>query len=69
MSNSRYDVYAHKNDRDLRIAVPHGAGLPAHVVASEWELMQPGSSQIIEEADEDIEARGFCFFKLVRSSE
>ena len=27
--------------------------------------MQPGTSEIIEDAADDIAARGFCYFKLV----
>jgi len=42
-----------------------GAGLPGHVDANDWELMPSGTSQIIEDAADDIEARGFCFFQLV----
>jgi len=62
-----YDVYRNKEEPSERMAVAQGAGLPSHVVDSEWELMPPGSSQIIKDADEDIKARGFCYFKLVEA--
>ena len=60
-----YDVYQGSNDPSLRMATMRGAGLPEHVDPNDWVLMPTGSSQIIEDADQDISARGFCFFKLV----
>jgi len=63
-----YDVYRGTKDRTLRMAVLPGAGLPSHVDPKDWEPMEAGTSPIIEDAAEDIEARGFCFFKLVDTS-
>ncbi len=59
------DVYHDKCDPTLRIATLLGAGLPSHVDAEDWELMPAGTSQIIDDADADIEAWGFCLFKMV----
>jgi hypothetical protein len=61
----KLDVYRGTIDPMLRMAVERGHGLPPHVDAADWELMSPGTSQIIEDAMSDIEARGFCFFRLV----
>jgi hypothetical protein len=61
----RYDVYRKKNNPGERMATLPGAGLPSHVSPKDWELMPAGLSQIIEDAAADIEARGFCFYKLV----
>jgi hypothetical protein len=61
----KLDVYRGVTDPTLRMAVEHGKGLPPHVSATDWKLMPSGESQIIEDAVSDIEARGFCFFKLV----
>lgn len=60
-----YNVYQGKKDPSLRMATRPGAGLPRHVHSRDWVLMPSGSSQLIDDRDEDIEARGFCFFKLV----
>lgn len=60
-----YDIYRGTKDRALRMAVLNGAGLPAHVDPIDWEIMPSGSSHVIEEAPDDIAARGFCFFRLV----
>jgi hypothetical protein len=60
-----YDVYRKKADPSERMATRPGAGLPRHVDPDEWELMPAGTSQITDDAEEDIEARGFCYFKLV----
>ena len=62
---SAYDVHRKKTDFSYRMATLPGAGLPDHVDPKEWELMAPGSSPIIEDAAQDIAARGFCFFRLV----
>lgn len=60
-----YDVYRRLSEPSERMAVRPGVGLPDHVDASDWELMPRGSSQVIEDAEGDIAARGFCYFKLV----
>jgi hypothetical protein len=60
-----FDVYRHKIDARQRIATAPGAGMPNHINAEDWELMPAGTSQIIEDAARDIEARGFCFFRLI----
>jgi hypothetical protein len=52
-----YDVYQGTKDPSLRMATLPGAGLPGHVDPNDWVLMPAGSSQIIEDADEDIAAR------------
>ena len=62
---SIFDVYRRKSEPSERIATIALAGLPDHVVASDWELSPSESSQVIEDAPEDIAARGFCYFKLV----
>jgi hypothetical protein len=59
-----FDVYR-GTKAALRMATEPGAGLPAHVRARDWKIMPAESSQLIEDAAEDIAARGFCFFKLV----
>lgn len=60
-----FDVYKNKRDPAERMATAPGAGLPDHVTARELELMPAGASQIIEDVEEDIAARGFCHFKLL----
>jgi len=60
-----FDVYRGTKDRSLRMATLSGVGLPGHADPADWELMPSGTSQIIEDAADDIAARGFCFFKLV----
>jgi hypothetical protein len=47
------------------MATRPGAGLPNHVDPKDWKLMAAGTSQLIDDIDVDIAARGFCFFKLV----
>ena len=42
-----------------------GAGLPSHLVPSEWQLLPAGASPVSDHAEEDIEEFGFCFFRLV----
>ena len=60
----KFDVYRGKADRALRLAVRSGEGLPRHVDPAEWEIMPPGASVTYDRAEEDIKARGFCFYKL-----
>jgi hypothetical protein len=60
-----HDVYQGTADSSLRMATRPGAGLPSHVSAKDWKLMPAGTSQLIDDVDVDIAARGFCFFKLV----
>ena len=67
MSDAVYDVYVKKDDRSLRIATRKGTGLPSHVITGEWELTPSGTSQVIDYAEDDIEARGFCFYCLVNN--
>jgi hypothetical protein len=67
MSAAVYDVYVKKDDRSLRIATRKGTGLPSHVITGEWELTPSGASQVIDDAEDDIEARGFCFYRLVNN--
>jgi hypothetical protein len=64
MGDAVFDVYVKIDDRSLRIATRKGTGLPSHVIASEWVLMPSGASQVIDDAEDDIEARGFCFYRL-----
>jgi hypothetical protein len=66
----QFDVYRRKSDQCQRIAVLLGAGLPVRVSAGmyggtrDWELIK-GPSQVINDAANEIAARGFCYFKLV----
>ncbi len=60
-----YDVYWKVSDHAHRMAVRPGASLPDHVSAAEWEILPMGWSQVIDGAEEDIVARGFCYFRLV----
>jgi hypothetical protein len=60
-----YDVYQSTVDKSLRIATRPGAGLPSHVDPKEWKLLAAGTSQLIDDIEDDIAARGFCFFKLM----
>ena len=60
-----FDVYRRKSMPRERIVTIAGAGVPDHVVASDWERMPSGTSQIADDVAEDIGARGFCYFKLV----
>jgi hypothetical protein len=65
-----YDFYRSKIEPDERMATLAGAGLPDHVDPSHWELMKvTAESPEPHAADlaEDIEARGFSYFKLVKS--
>ena len=62
---SIFDVYRRTSEPSERIATIALAGLPDHVVPSDWELLPSESSQVIEDAPEDIAARGFSYFKLV----
>jgi hypothetical protein len=64
-NRSAYDVYQEKNDPFVRMAVRPGAGLPSHVEAKDWEIMPSGTSQIPDFVPQDIDARGFSYFKLV----
>ena len=60
-----YDVYLKRTDSSWRCATAEGAGLPAHLMPSEWELLPAGISPVSDHAEEDIEEYGFCFFRLV----
>jgi hypothetical protein len=57
----KLDVYQGTSDPMLRMVVKHGAGLPRHARPEDWELMPHGTSQLISDAEEDINARGFFF--------
>ena len=59
------DVYRGTKDKSLRMAVAAGKGLPEHVDRKDWELMSPGTSDIVDVAIDDVRARGFCFYRLV----
>ena len=60
-----YDVYLKRDDPTLRVATPEGGGLPAHLLAIEWELLPAGASPVCDDAEDDIEELGFCFFRVV----
>jgi hypothetical protein len=60
-----FDVYLKRAEPAERIATRPSAGLPTHLNPNDWELMPPGSSSVIDDAEADIEARGFCYFRLV----
>lgn len=60
-----FDVYLKRDDPNWRVATPEGAGLPAHLVAAEWELLPAGASPVSDDADDDIEEFGFCLYRLV----
>jgi hypothetical protein len=61
----QYDIYQGTDDPSLRMATEIGGGLPGHVDPADWELMPSGASDLYVDMDEDIEARGFCFYQLV----
>lgn len=63
----KLDFYRGVNDPRLRMAVMRGNELPDHVEPKDWVLMEQGTAEIAVEDDveEDIEARGFSFYKLV----
>ena len=54
-----------RRDLSWRCATPEGAGLPSHLVPSEWELLHAGASPVSDHAEEDIEEFGFCLYRLV----
>jgi hypothetical protein len=60
-----YDVYFNREDPSWRVATPAGAGLPAHLLPSEWELMPPSTSPISDAVEDDIEEHGFCLYRVV----
>jgi hypothetical protein len=60
-----YDVYRKKKQPMERMATLHGAGLPSHLDPKDWELMPAGTSPVIDDAADDIAARGFCYFTLI----
>ena len=60
-----FDVYLKRKDTSWRCATVEGAGLPAHLVPSEWELLPAGTSPVSDHAEEDIEEFGFCLYRLV----
>jgi len=61
-----FDVYKNIRDDSLRIATAPGAGLSTHIKSDEWQKMKPGESAVvIDDAEDDIAARGFCFYRLV----
>lgn len=61
----QYDIYQGRDDPSLRMATEIDAGLPGYFDPTEWVLMPPGVSQLYPDMDEDIAARGFCFYQLV----
>ena len=60
-----YEIYRNKKEPNERMAVLPGTGLPGHVNPKEWQLMPPGTSQITEDALNEVKARGFSYYKLV----
>jgi hypothetical protein len=60
-----YDVYRKKTQPMERMATLPGAGLPSHADPKDWELIPAGMSPVIDDAADDIAARGFCCFKLI----
>jgi hypothetical protein len=63
-----FDIYRGKKDTSLRMATLLGAGLPNHVDAKDWKLVASDPIEVAalsEDIAEDIEARGFSFYKLV----
>jgi len=60
-----FDVYLKREDPTWRCATEEGAGLPAHLVPNEWELLPVGASPVSDKADEDIEEFGFCLYRVV----
>ena len=67
----KLDVYRGTTDTTLRMYVEEGAGLPGHVLASEWALLPEkdwGQSEFAMAYDDDvaadIEGRGFSLIKL-----
>jgi hypothetical protein len=60
-----FDTYEHKRHRGERLATRPGAGLPDHVSARDWTLMPAGLSQIMDDVEDDIAARGFSYFQML----
>jgi hypothetical protein len=59
-----FDVYRNKQAPAKRIATRQGAGLPGHIEPRDWTLMPGSTSQLIDDIEEDIAVRGFCYFEL-----
>ena len=59
-----YEVYRNKRDRNQRMAVWIGAGLPPHTNRLEWELLLPDTQQLKAGAEEDILIRGYSLFRM-----
>jgi hypothetical protein len=64
-SSLMYDFYRSMKEPDERMATLQGAGLPGHVDPNDWDLISSPKLEIHVDVDEDIEARGFSYFKLV----
>ena len=60
-----YDFYRSKKDPDERMATLPGAGLLSHVDPNDWELIPSAAPEIHVDVADDIEERGFAYFKLV----
>ena len=67
----KLDVYRGTTDTGLRMFVEQGAGLPSHVLPSEWRLLSEkdwGQSEFAMTYDDDVlgdvQSRGFSFIKL-----
>jgi hypothetical protein len=63
-----FDIYHGEKDRTLGMAALHGAGLPDNVNPEDWMLGGQDPIEVTalaEDIAEDIEDRGFSFYKLV----
>ncbi|MFB9266357.1 hypothetical protein ACFFWD_24915 [Bradyrhizobium erythrophlei] len=64
----KLDFYRGTNDDTLRMAVEAGRGLPGHVDPKDWKPMTADDGELAafeEDIVSDIEARGFCFYKIL----
>jgi hypothetical protein len=70
VGSKMFDFYRRISVSDERMAVRRGSGLPSHVDAADWVLMtnltESSPEQWVDDLKEDIDARGFSYFKLVK---
>lgn len=64
VTTGSFDVHMNIKDARLRIATAPGAGLPPHLSPSDWRITAE-SPPVIEDAEQDVRARGFCRYKFV----
>ena len=60
-----FDVYRKRTNPTLRLAVAPGAGLPGQFASKDWTLV-PEPSVLHSDVSEDVAAKGYCYFQLVK---